>query len=205
MSPSSPLRARLLLASKSEARRAMLAAAGVAFETVEAELDEGAAKAGLEAAGFDPRGVAEELAQLKALSVAAGRGDLVIGADQTLELEDGTMLSKPSSRAEAFDQLRSLSNRTHLLHSAAVVVEDSETRWWQSETAALTMRPLSDAFLKAYLEREYEAIRWSVGGYRIEGPGVQLFERIEGSHFAVLGLPLLPLLAYLRERGVLES
>lgn len=196
---------RVLLASKSEARRAMLAAAGLIFECVEAELDEAAAKAGLEAAGFDPRGVAEELAQLKALSAEACESDLVIGADQTLELDDGTMLSKPGSRAEAFEQLRSLSNRTHLLHSAAVVVEGGETRWWQSETVALTMRPLSEAFLESYLDREYEAIRWSVGGYRIEGPGVQLFDRIEGSHFAVLGLPLLPLLAYLRERGLLES
>jgi septum formation protein len=197
---------RILLASKSEARRAMLEAAGVPFETVDAELDEAAAKSGLEAAGFDARGVAEELAQLKALSAeGVGEGALVIGSDQTLELDDGTMLSKPGSRADAFEQLRSLSNRTHLLHSAAVVVEDGETRWWQSETVALTMRPLSDAFLERYLDDEYEAIRWSVGGYRIEGPGVQLFERIEGNHFAILGMPLLPLLAYLRERGVLES
>jgi septum formation protein len=196
---------RILLASKSEARRAMLSAAGVPFETVEAELDEAAAKGGLEAAGFDARGVAEELAQLKALSVQADETDLVIGSDQTLELDDGTMLSKPVSRADALAQLKSLSGRTHLLHSAAVAIEGGETRWWQSETVALTMRPLGDAFLEHYLDREYEAIRWSVGGYRIEGPGVQLFERIEGSHFAVLGMPLLPLLAYLRERGVLES
>jgi septum formation protein len=183
----------------------MLVAAGVAFETVEAELDEEAAKAGLEAAGFDPRGVAEELAQLKALSAPAGGHDLVIGADQTLELDDGTMLSKPASRGEAEQQLRLLSGRTHALHSAAVVIEDGETRWWQSETVELTMRPLGDAFLRSYLDREYEAVRWSVGGYRIEGLGVQLFERIEGSHFAVLGLPLLPLLAFFRERGILES
>jgi septum formation protein len=197
---------RILLASKSEARRAMLTAAGVPFEAVDAELDEAAAKSGLEAAGFDPRGVAEELAQRKALSAEdVGETDLVIGSDQTLELDDGTMLSKPSSRAEAFVQLRALSNRTHLLHSAAVVVEGGETRWWGSETVALTMRPLGDGFLERYLDAEYEAIRWSVGGYRIEGPGVQLFERIEGSHFAVLGMPLLPLLAYFRERGVLES
>jgi septum formation protein len=197
---------RILLASKSEARRAMLSAAGIAFETVAAELDEAAAKSGLEAAGFDARGVAEELAQLKALSAeGVGQADLVIGSDQTLELDDGTMLSKPGSRAEAFEQLRALSNRTHLLHSAAVVVEGGETRWWQSETVALTMRPLSDSFLETYLDCEYEAIRWSVGGYRIEGLGVQLFERVEGSHFAVLGMPLLPLLAYLRERGVVDS
>jgi septum formation protein len=193
---------RLLLASKSTARRAMLDAAGVTYEAVEAELDEPAAKGGLEAAGFDPRGIAEELAQLKALSVEAGAGDLVIGADQTLELDDGTMLSKPQSRADAFAQLRTMSGRTHLLHSAAVAVEDGEAVWWHSEAVAMTMRPLSDAFLEAYLDDEYEQIRWSVGGYRIEGPGVQLFERIEGSHFAILGLPLLPLLGYLRERGL---
>jgi septum formation protein len=196
---------KLLLASRSAARRTMLQAAGVPFESVEAELDEEAAKAGLEAAGFDARGVAEELAQLKALSVEAGERDLVIGADQTLELDDGTMLSKPASRADALAQLRMLSGRTHLLHSAAVVVENEATVWWLSETVELTMRALGDDFLEHYLDREYEAIRWSVGGYRIEGPGVQLFDRIEGSHFAVLGLPLLPLLGYLRERGVLAS
>ena len=196
---------RLLLASKSQARRRMLEAAGVPFTAVEAELDEAAAKAGLEAAGFDARGVAEELAQLKALSVEAGAGDLVIGADQTLELDDASMLGKPASRAEAQSQLRQLSGRTHALHSAAVVVEDGATVFWQSETVELMMRPLSDGFIQAYLDREYEAIRWSVGCYRIEGPGIQLFERIEGSHFAVLGLPLLPLLAFLRERGLLPS
>lgn len=193
---------RLMLASRSAARRAMLDAAGIAYEVVEAELDEGAAKAGLEAAGFDARGIAEELAQLKALSAQARPDDLVIGADQTLELEDGSLLSKPVSRADAAAQLRMLSGRTHLLHSAAVAIRSGSPRWWRSETASLTVRPLSDAFIERYLDHEYEAIRWSVGGYRIEGPGVQLFERIEGSHFAILGLPLLPLLAFLREQGV---
>ncbi len=196
---------RLLLASKSAARRAMLEGAGVPFEAASAELDEDAAKAGLEAAGFDARGIAEELAQLKALSVLAGPGDLVLGADQTLELEDGTMLSKPADREELREQLAAMSGRTHQLHSAAVIVEDGETRWWQSESVALTMRPLGAAFIEDYLDREWAHVRWSVGGYRIEGPGVQLFERVEGSHFAVLGMPLLPLLAYLRERGILES
>jgi septum formation protein len=196
---------RLLLASKSAARRNMLEAAGVPFETVEAELDEAAAKAGLWGAGFDARGVAEELAQLKALSVTAGEGDLVLGSDQTLERGDGTLLGKPASRDEARGQLLSLSGATHRLHSAAVLAENSEAIWWQCETVVLTMRSLSDAFLEDYLDREYERIRWSVGGYRIEGPGAQLFERIEGSHFAILGMPLLPLLGYLRERGLLKS
>ena len=196
---------KVLLASKSAARQAMLTAAGVPFEEVPADLDEAAAKAGLAAAGFDARGIAEELASLKALSVAANPSDLVLGSDQTLELADGSMLSKPSSRAEAKAQLRCLSGTTHQLHAAAVVVEAGEVAWWGCETVELTVRPLGDAFLEAYLDAEYEQIRWSVGGYRIEGPGVQLFERIHGSHFAILGMPLLPLLSYLRTRNVIAG
>lgn len=192
----------LILASKSEARRRMLEAAGVKFELAEAELDEEAAKAGLIAAGFEPRDLAEELAQLKALSVAGG---LVLGADQVLERDDGSLLSKPGSRGEAREQLKSLSGRTHQLHSAAVIAEEGQAIWWHCESVSLTMRPLGTEFLEAYLDSEYEAIRWSVGGYHIEGLGAQLFERIEGSHFAILGLPLLPLLAFLRERGELAS
>jgi septum formation protein len=183
----------------------MLEAAGVPFDAAAPELDEAAAKAGLVGAGFDPRSVAEELAQLKALSIRAGSGDLVLGSDQVLELEDGEMLGKPESRDEALAQLRGLSGRTHLLHSAAVIAENGEGIWWHSETVSLTMRPLSEAFLADYLDREYEQIRWSVGCYRVEGLGAQLFERIEGSHFAVLGMPLLPLLTYLRERRLLAS
>ena len=181
----------------------MLEAAGVPFEIVGAELDEQAAKAGLAGAGFDPRGIAEELAQLKALSVAADRQALVLGSDQMLEREDGTMLGKPESRAEALAQLQSLSGRTHKLHAAAAIVEAGAMVWTHAETVSLTMRPLGDVFLEAYLDAEYEAIRWSVGGYRIEGPGAQLFDKIDGSHFAILGMPLLPVLAYLRERGLL--
>lgn len=196
---------RLLLASRSAARRRMLEAAGIAFETVEAELDEEAAKGGLWGAGFDARGVAEELAQLKALSVPARPEALVLGADQTLELADGNLFGKPASREEARGQLLSLRGSTHYLHSAAVVAEGGEAVWWTSETVALTMRSFGEDFLEDYLDREYEEIRWSVGGYRIEGPGAQLFERIQGSHFAILGLPLLPLLGYLRERGLLPS
>jgi septum formation protein len=183
----------------------MLEAAGVPFETVEAELDEAAAKSGLEAAGFDARGIAEELAQLKALSAEAPADSLVLGSDQILELDDGRLLSKPSSRNEAFEQLMMLGGRTHLLHSSAVITEAGEAVWWHSETVELTMRRLGADFLEDYLDREYEQIRWSVGAYRIEGLGAQLFDRIEGSHFAILGMPLLPLLGYLRERGILKS
>ena len=205
MNPSTPLGTRLLLASKSEARRRMLEAAGIEFELVESALDEEQAKTGLATAGFEPRDLAEMLAEMKAKAAAADAGALVLGADQVLELDDGTMLSKPVSREDAAAQLRTLSGGTHYLHSAAVLVERGERAWGCTESVAMDVRPLSDAFIRSYLDREYEAIRRSVGGYRIEGLGAQLFEEVEGSHFAILGLPLLPLLAYLRERGLLES
>ncbi len=193
---------KLLLASQSAARRRMLEQAGVPFEAVSAGLDEEAAKAGLAAAGFEPRDMAEMLAEMKAKSVVA-EGALVLGADQVLELGDGAALSKPGSRAEARDQLRRLSGGAHQLHSAAVIVEDGARVWGATESVTMHVRPLGQDFLDAYLDAEYEAVRASVGGYRFEGPGAQLFESVEGSHFAILGLPLLPLLAYLRERGLL--
>jgi septum formation protein len=196
---------KLLLASRSAARRRMLEAAGVSFETIDTDLDEEEAKAGLATAGFGARDMAEMLAEMKAKSAKAGEGALVIGADQTLEAEDGGMLSKPGSREEALEQLRALSGRSHVLHSAAVVAENGEGVWGETESVALTVRPLGEDFLKAYLDAEYEEIRWNVGGYRIEGPGVQLFDKIEGSHFAILGLPLLPLLSFLRSRGLMAS
>jgi len=180
----------------------MLEAAGVEFQTIDAPLDEEAAKAGL--TDRRPRDIALELARLKAASIGVAPGLLVLGSDQTLERADGSLLSKPQSREEALDQLRSLSGRTHQLHCAAAIAEDGDVKWEATESVALTVRPLGEAFLADYLEREYEAVRWSVGGYRIEGMGVQLFERIEGGHFAILGMPLLPVLAYLRERGVLS-
>jgi septum formation protein len=181
----------------------MLEAAGVSFETVDAPLDEEEAKRRLGA--LEAAELAGALAEAKAQSVTAGSADLVLGSDQTLEREGGTMLSKPGSREEAFEQLRSLSGRTHRLHSAAAIIEAGEIVWRHTETVSLGFRPLSDEFLNRYLDEEYDAIRWSVGGYRIEGPGAQLVERIEGSHFAILGMPLLPLLAFLRERKLLVS
>ena len=196
---------RLLLASQSAARRQMLMAAGVTFETVAAPLDEEEAKAGLAAAGFEPRDTAEMLAELKAKSVPSEPGTLVIGADQVLELDDGTMLSKAGSRDEALAQLRLMSGGTHYLHSAAVVAEGGERIWGETETVAMDVRVLSEAFLQTYLDAEYEAVRFNVGAYRIEGMGAQLFEEVDGSHFAILGLPLLPLLDYLRDRGLLQS
>ena len=181
----------------------MLQEAGVPFEIANAPLHEEQAKQRLGA--LSAADLAAALAREKAFSASAAASDLVLGSDQTLERHDGTMLSKPSSRDEAFQQLRSLSGRTHRLHSAAAVAEGGDVVWQASESVTLTVRPLSDEFLHRYLEAEYEAIRWSVGGYRIEGPGAQMFERIEGSHFAILGMPLLPLLAYLRQRRLLPS
>jgi septum formation protein len=194
----------LLLASQSETRRRMLDAAGVTFEVVPAPLDEEEAKAGLAAAGFEARDMAEMLAEMKAKSVAGG-AHLVIGADQTLELDDGTILGKPGSRDDALAQLRALSGRSHHLHSAAVIAERGERIWGETESVRLTVRPLGEDFLQAYLDRDYDAVRWNAGSYRVEGLGAQLFEEIDGSHFAVLGLPLLPLLAFLRVRGELQS
>jgi septum formation protein len=181
----------------------MLAAAGVGFETVDSDLDEEEAKSGLLDAGFEPRDLAEMLAEMKARGVAASADALVLGSDQVLELYDGGMLSKPRSRAEAADQLRLLSGSPHFLHSAAVLIEGGERIWGLSETVELRVRPLSDAFITDYLDAEYEAVRWNVGAYRIEGRGAQLFEEIHGSHFAILGLPLLPLLDFLRLRGLI--
>lgn len=182
----------------------MLEAAGVPFETVATDFDEEEAKAGLVGAGFEARDLAEMLAELKAKSAAAPGDALVLGCDQVLELADGAMLSKPGSREEALDQLRALAGTLHFLHSGAVLVRRGERIWGCTETVAMRVREYSDAFLEAYLDREFEAVRWNVGGYRIEGLGAQLFEEIEGSHFAILGLPLLPLLEQLRECGLLE-
>lgn len=181
----------------------MLDAAGVPFEAVDAPLDEAHEKAGLMASGVDARTLAARLAAAKALSVAAPADALVLGADQVLETEAGGVLSKAESREELRDQLRLLSGRPHRLHSAAVMIESGRTCWSAVETATLVMRDLGDSFLDAYLDQEYEDVRWNVGGYRIEGLGAQLFDRVDGNHFAILGLPLLPLLDFLRLRGIL--
>ena len=195
---------RLLLASGSETRRRMLADAGVAFEVRPAEVDEAAAKARLVAASVGGAEVAQALATLKASGLAPPE-TLVIGSDQVLEQDDGTILGKAGSRDEAAGQLRALAGRTHRLHSAAVLAQGGTQLWSDCETVTLRMRPLGDGFLQEYLDHEWAAIRYNVGCYRIEGRGVQLFEAIEGSYFAILGMPLIPLLAELRRRGAVSS
>ena len=194
---------KLLLASGSETRRRMLADAGVAFRWSAPQVDEEEAKARLLGVGATPVSIAQHLAELKALSLPGGTDDLVLGSDQVLEQDDGTILSKAGSRAQAEEQLRALSGREHRLHSAASLVRRGVSVWRGMETATLTMRPFTEAFLQSYLDREWEAVRFNVGVYRVEGLGAQLFERVEGSHWAILGLPLLPLLEELRDQGVL--
>lgn len=195
-----------ILASQSTGRRALLSAAGVPHEAVSAGVDEESAKAALVAQGLDARDLADALAELKALRISGRRpDDLVLGCDQTLALDDGVRFDKAPDRAALAGQLRQLSGKTHSLFSAMVIAEGGQPVWRHVERVRMTMRPLSDEFIADYLEAEGDDLLSGVGGYRIEGRGIQLFSRIEGSHFAIIGLPLLPLLDYLRTRGVLAS
>ena len=196
----------IVLASQSESRRAMLSAAGVPFEALSPGVDEEAAKEALRADGLDARALADALAELKALRVSRRvPGGLVLGCDQTLSLDEGMMIDKAIDRADAERILKLLSGRVHHLHSAAVIALNGEPIWRHVERVRMTVRPLSDAFIADYLDKEWEQCRWCVGNYRIEGPGVQLFAKVEGSQFAAQGLPLLPLLDFLRIRGVLPA
>jgi septum formation protein len=192
-----------VLASTSQARRAVLEGAGVAFEAARSDVDEDAAKAQLLAAGAGPKAVAEALAERKAVAVSSQRPGLVIGADQTLELE-GRLYDKAADLDAARTRLRELRGRAHRLHSAVAVAEAGRPVWAQTVSATLTMRDFSDAFLEDYLAAEGPAALGSVGCYRLEGAGVQLFSEIEGDYFTILGLPLMGLLELLRARGVLR-
>ena len=193
----------LVLASRSAARIAMLEAAGVPFTAMAADVDEEGMKDALLADGRSGRDIADALAELKAVKLSRRFPQaLVLGCDSTVVAEDGALVSKAGTLEEAREQLRALRGTTHRLHSAVVAAEGGRPVWRQVDTARRTMRAFSDEFLERYLAAEWPAIGGCVGGYRLEGLGVQLFERIEGSHFTILGLPLLPLLAWLRERGV---
>lgn len=193
----------IVLASGSKARAQVLAAAGVTFEVAVAGVDEGAVKAGLLAQGNGPREAAEALAELKAIKVSRHRpGALVIGADQTLDLA-GALFDKAETMAEARERLQHLRGKTHKLHSAVVVALDGVAIWREVPAARLTMRPFTDAFLDAYLARADESLLGSVGCYRLEDEGVQLFSRIDGDYFTILGLPLMGLLDLLRRYGAL--
>jgi septum formation protein len=192
----------LILASQSAARQALLANAGIAFEAIPAELDELAIQ--LASALSAPGEIAALLARDKALFVSANHHDrFVVGADQTLILGE-RLFNKPAGRAQAAAQLRALAGQSHELHSAVAVVRDDEVLFEHVSIARMTMRPLDDNAISAYLDAAGAVVTTSVGAYQLEGLGVHLFERIEGDHFTILGLPLLPLLKFLRSQGLLQ-
>ena len=193
----------LVLASKSQVRGKILAGAGLRYETRPAHIDERAVEA--QGKARDPGAAARHLARAKALAVAASMpGRLVLGADQTLARGD-RRFSKPADRAGAAAQLRALRGHTHALHSALALARDGGVLFDCVDTARLTMRDFSDRFLEDYLDLVGNAALTSVGGYQLEGVGVHLFERVEGDYFTILGLPLLPLLAFLRDKGLITG
>lgn len=192
---------RLILASKSAARRAMLTNAGVAFAVQVADVDEDA----LKTPGVDPVELAVELAQAKALAVSRHDADAwVLGADQTLAF-DGGLVSKAATLADARARLMAMRGRAHQLHSAAALARNGQIVWSGFDTVEMRMRTFSEAFLDAYLAAEGQALLACVGSYRLEGLGAQLFEAVEGDYFTVLGLPLWPVLTELRRAGVIAS
>jgi septum formation protein len=191
----------LILASQSRARQMLLANAGIGFESTAAGIDE---RAIAQASGLSsPREIAALLARQKSLFVSTRRpAHYVVGADQTLAL-GARLFSKPASRAMAAEQLRELAGASHELHSAVAVARDGKMMFEEVMIARMTMRRLSETEIEAYLHEAGEAVRSSVGAYQLEGLGVHLFERIQGDHFTILGLPLLPLLDFLRSEGLL--
>ena len=193
----------LVLASRSEVRGKILAAAGLRIEIRPAQIDERAIEA--EAGTLKAGEAAALLARAKALTISGAMpGRLVAGADQTLAL--GTKrFNKPSGRASAREQIQALRGKTHELHSAVAVARDGAVLFEHEDTARLTMREVSDDYVESYLELAGEAALKSVGGYQIEGAGIHLFERVEGDYFTILGLPLLPLLTFLRQQGVIAG
>ena len=189
----------IVLASASAARAAMLRGAGVAFRALPAQVDERALEQGLGDAG--PAAVALALARAKALAVPAGDA-LVLGGD-SLVVAGGRRFDKPASRAEAAEHLRAFSGQVMELHAAAALARGGAVMWEGAELARLHVRPLSDRFIDSYLDAEWPEIGACVGAFRIEGRGAQIFRRIEGDHFTVLGMPLLPVLQALRDAGEL--
>jgi septum formation protein len=196
---------KIILASGSAIRAELLRKADVDFTVQIARIDEDAVRASLQADNASPRDIADTLAELKAQKVASKHPDtLVIGCDQILAL-DQDILTKPDTKAQALDQLRTLRGRKHQLLSAAVIYGDGRPLWRHVGTVRLHMRDASDDYLAAYVDRNWDSIRHAVGAYKLEEEGVRLFTRIEGDYFNVLGLPLLELLSYLTLRGTLQT
>ena len=195
----------IILASSSEIRATLLRNAGVPFTTEKPRVDEEMIRASLEAEEASPRDIADFLAEAKARKVSLkANGALVIGCDQVLDF-DGTVMSKPADPAECLAQLTALRGKTHRLLSAVVIYKDGEPLWRHVGVVRLTMREFSDDYLRDYVDRNWESIRWSVGGYKLEEEGVRLMSRIEGDYFNVLGLPMIELLNYLTVRGALPA
>lgn len=195
--------ARLILASASPFRRTLLKNAGLDFEAEAARIDERAVEATLD--GMNAEDVATILAETKAQDVSARHpGAVVIGSDQTMSFE-GEILHKPANMDDARRRLLRLSGQTHALNSAVVLARDGETLWRHMSVARMTMRKLDPGFIGRYLAGAGEQVLGSVGAYQIEGSGIQLFERLDGDYFAIIGLPLLPLLGKLRELAVIDD
>lgn len=190
----------LILASNSQIRRELLAQAGVDVEVRPPLFDEHEVKR----AGLRGEELVRRLAEGKAVSIATGPGDWVIGSDSSIDVE-GIRYSKPRNRDQAAEHLRAFSGRTMLLSSAVALARQGAVDWSHAETARLQVRPLSDVFIGRYLDLEWPDVGYCVGVFRMEGRGVTLFEEVEGSHFTILGMPLIPLLGALRQRGLMAS
>lgn len=195
----------LILASGSEIRRTLLENAGLVIETRPARVDEDSMRAALTAEGAAPRDIADALAEMKAQKVSRQAPDaLVLGCDQILD-HQGACLSKPETVSDARAQLVALRGSRHALLSAAVVYRGGQPLWRHVGVARLEMRDFSDAYLDAYLARNWDSIRHSVGGYKLEEEGIRLMSRVEGDYFTILGLPLMELLGWLTVRGDIEG
>lgn len=200
MTGSSPT---LILASKSASRRAMLDAAGVCYEAIPANVDERAIEAQLD--GAEPAEIAEALSVAKAAALTSDYPDAFVLGSDSLVVVEGHRFDKPTSREDAADHLRFFSGKVIELHSAAALVRGDTCEWTHTDLAQLTVRELSDEFIEHYLTKEWPEVGYTVGVFRIEAMGVQLFESIRGDQFTVLGMPLLPVLGALREHGVLRA
>lgn len=194
----------VILASGSASRRALLSGAGVEAVSIKPNVDEDAAKAAMRADGMSVRDQAMQLAEMKAVKVSRANSGLVIGGDQMLNL-DGEAFDKPANLDAAKDHLRKLSGKSHHLETAIVIAENGEPVWRHLARPKLSVRTLNKEFIDAYVEACGDTLLSTVGAYQLEARGAQLFTRIEGDYFSILGLPLLPLLDYLRVRGVLMS